>query len=249
MPGVLPPGEAIRVVASGDRRGSRRSPTSAARLRGRGAQRAHRHGEIDLIAFDGRTSSSPRSRRAARPVARRACGRQPPAAGLPAPAQRSRLRDSRAPGSASRPRATQRAHDPLRRDRRDSWTRQARWPPRALEGGVAEPARCGARAARARAAGRPATERTCGAAARRLGAGSPRGAGRRVADVLGKAPARMQRVGVVHVAVARHLGHDRRGRDRGAGGIAVHDRALGSLERRHRETVDQADHLAGESRW
>ena len=48
--------------------------------------------------------------------------------------------------------------------------------------------------------------------------------GRRVADVRGELPARVQRVGAVHEAVARDLGDDRGGGDRGARRVAVDDR-------------------------
>src|SRR5437763_1815381 len=54
--------------------------------------------------------------------------------------------------------------------------------------------------------------------------------GRRVADVLGEAPAGVQAVGAVHEAVARDLGDDRRRGDRRALGVAVDDRALRPLE-------------------
>ena len=49
---------------------------------------------------------------------------------------------------------------------------------------------------------------------------------------------------MAHVAVAGHLGDDRGGGDRGAGGVAVDDRALGTPEVRHREAVHEARDLA-----
>ena len=50
--------------------------------------------------------------------------------------------------------------------------------------------------------------------------------GRRVPHVRGELPARMQRIGAVHEAIAGDLGDDRGRRDRRRRGIAVDDRAL-----------------------
>ena len=71
--------------------------------------------------------------------------------------------------------------------------------------------------------------------------------GRRVADVLGEAPAGVLAVGVAHEAVARDLGDDRGGGDRRARRVAVDDRALLAAEVRHREAVEQAQHLAADA--
>src|SRR5258705_371258 len=46
--------------------------------------------------------------------------------------------------------------------------------------------------------------------------------------------------GAVHEAVARDLGHDRGGRNCGAGGVAVDDRPLLVAELGHGEAVDEA---------
>ena len=67
--------------------------------------------------------------------------------------------------------------------------------------------------------------------------------GRGVTNMLCEAPARVQPVGVTHVAVARYLRHDRRRRDRRAGCVTVDNRALRALELRNREAVDQAKNL------
>src|SRR3954471_14648784 len=67
--------------------------------------------------------------------------------------------------------------------------------------------------------------------------------GRRVADVVGEAPARMQAVGAVHEAVARDLGDDRGGGDGRALGVSVDDRAQRPLELlAEREAVAEALH-------
>src|SRR5207302_5182946 len=71
--------------------------------------------------------------------------------------------------------------------------------------------------------------------------------GRGVADVFREAPTGVLQVGVAHVAVARDLGDDRRGGDRRAGRVAVHDRALRTTEVRHGEAVEQACDLAGDA--
>jgi hypothetical protein len=63
----------------------------------------------------------------------------------------------------------------------------------------------------------------------------------RVAHVRGELPAGVHGVGAVHEPVARDLRDDRRGRDGGAGGVAVDDRALLVAEVGHREAVDQAE--------
>ena len=199
-----------------------------------------RHGEIDLIAFDGRTLvfAEVKTRRvsaAARRVRARAA-----AAGMAAPAPaRAPAPPGRARGCATSTHARPtRPHDPLRRDRRDR--RRARTDCVRLdhiEGGVVSAPQT--RRARAPAAGRPATGRTSGAAARRPGAGSPRGARAWSSRRARRSSSRVLRVGVAHVAVARDLGDDRRRRDRGAGGVAVDDRPLGPLELGHREAVER----------
>ena len=63
---------------------------------------------------------------------------------------------------------------------------------------------------------------------------------RRIADVLCEAPAWVQSIRVVHVAVARNLRDDRCGRDRGARGISVDNRTVWPLELGHGEAVSQA---------
>ena len=50
-------------------------------------------------------------------------------------------------------------------------------------------------------------------------------------------------VGMAHIAVARDLGDDRRGRNRRAGGIAIDDRALRPLELRHGEAIHETQHV------
>ena len=65
-------------------------------------------------------------------------------------------------------------------------------------------------------------------------------AGRDVADVAREPVARIERVQPAHDAVARHLGDDRGGGDRGALGVAVDDRAMLRRERPEPEAVDEA---------
>ena len=65
--------------------------------------------------------------------------------------------------------------------------------------------------------------------------------GRRVADVGGELPAGMARVGAAHVAVARDLGDDRGGGDRGARGVAADRRRAARSRVADREAVAQAD--------
>ena len=64
---------------------------------------------------------------------------------------------------------------------------------------------------------------------------------RDVADVRAEAVVRVERVEPAHVAVARHLRDDRRGRDRGALRVAVDDRAVRRRRRAEPEAVDEAD--------
>ena len=67
---------------------------------------------------------------------------------------------------------------------------------------------------------------------------------RDVADVRVEAVGRIERVGGVHVAVARHLGDDRRGRDRRALLVAVDDRAVRRRGRPELEAVDSSTSVA-----
>src|ERR1700749_3042545 len=67
--------------------------------------------------------------------------------------------------------------------------------------------------------------------------------GARVADVLLEAPAGVALGGLVHVAVAGHLGEDRGGGDRRAGPVAADDAAVRDLAARQAEAVDEADRL------
>ena len=64
--------------------------------------------------------------------------------------------------------------------------------------------------------------------------------GRRVADVGAELPARVERVGPVHEAVAGDLGDDRGRGDGGTRRVAVDDRPLLVSELRHRKAVDEA---------
>ena len=64
---------------------------------------------------------------------------------------------------------------------------------------------------------------------------------RDVADVRREAVARIHRVRGAHVAVARHLGDDRGGGDRGALRVAVDDRPMLRCGRAQLEAVDQRD--------
>ena len=64
--------------------------------------------------------------------------------------------------------------------------------------------------------------------------------GRDVADVAGEAVAWVERVEAAHHPVARHLRDDRRGRDRGALGVAVDDGAVLRRGRAEPEAVDEA---------
>ena len=64
---------------------------------------------------------------------------------------------------------------------------------------------------------------------------------RDVPDVRGEAVAGVERVGHVHVAVARHLRDDRGRRDRRALRVAVDDRAVRRRRRPEAEAVDERD--------
>jgi hypothetical protein len=65
-------------------------------------------------------------------------------------------------------------------------------------------------------------------------------AGRDVADVLREAVSRIERIEPVHQPVARHLGDDRRGGDRGALRVAVDDGRVLRCGRPEPEAVDEA---------
>ncbi len=58
-----------------------------------------------------------------------------------------------------------------------------------------------------------------------------------------EAPAGVALGGLVHVAVAGHLGEDRGGGDRGAGAVAADHAAVRDLAARQAEAVDEADRL------
>ena len=239
-------GTAGRLRARPARRGTRGRAhlRSALGFSPLGRNERTRYGEIDLIAFDGDTlvfaevktrrdapRPAPRPRRSG--ATRCGCGR------------------ASAHGCVGSPRwLSERRARPPERPRRSASTRSA-CRSTAEAGSLRLDHVEGAgerRLLRAPAAGRRATGRTSGAAARRPGGGSPRGARALSSRRARRSSSRVPHVGVAHVAVARDLGDDRRGGDRGARRVAVDDRPLGALELRHREAVDQAQHLAPDAR-
>jgi hypothetical protein len=163
-------------------RGARSGAPGAARLHGPRAQRAHppRRDRSDRLRWTQarvrRGEDAPRPPRSvhAAPQPRPAGG----AAATPAdPATSSRARLAELGALPDRLREAQRRDDPLRRGgRRTRRTRPAAAPRPPRGGLVTRGAPSPPMPLRARAAGRRATERTCGAGARRPDGGSPRGA-------------------------------------------------------------------------